>query len=153
MGSPSPLAALRCSAVILVLAVVVPVASGVAAGTSRSVGTQASAVPPHLVGTWTRTVTRADVKRTGAHGIPVGTVCTLTVKNSSGESRLVCTKNVDPLFGFVVRAGSGRVHINLGLAHPDVYTWRVSGPLLTFTKVEDTVRDRVAAMEGVWRRT
>jgi hypothetical protein len=104
-----------------------------------------------LVGTWTRKVTRADVKRTGGHGIPVGTVCTLTIKKS-GESRLVCA-NLDSLFGFIIPAGSGRVHINLGLAHPDVYTWRVSGRLLTFTKVKDTVGDRVAAMEGVWRRT
>jgi hypothetical protein len=39
------------------------------------------------------------------------------------------------------------------LAHPDVYTWHISGRLLIFTKVKDTVRDRVAAMEGVWRRT
>ena len=151
MGSPLPLAALRCSAITLIVAVVVPIASGGAAGTNTSVGTQASAFPSHLVGTWTRKVTSADIKRTGAHGIPVGTLCTLTIKKS-GESRLVCT-NVDSLFGFIVPAGSGRVHINLGLARPDVYTWRVSGRLLTFTKVKDTVGDRVAAMEGVWRRT
>jgi hypothetical protein len=38
------------------------------------------------------------------------------------------------------------------LPNPDVYSWRISGRLLTFTKVKDTVADRVAAMEGVWKR-
>src|SRR5262249_5760519 len=126
MGRPLPQAALRCSAITLIVAVVVPVVSGGAAGTNTSVGTRAGAFPPHLVGTWTRKVTRADLKRTGATGIPAGTVCTLTIKKS-GESRIVCT-NGETRMGFIVPAGSGRGHINLGPLPPAPYTCRLSGP-------------------------
>jgi len=52
MGTPLPLAALRCSAVTLIVAVVVAVASGGAAGTNAAVGARASCCfPRHLVGT------------------------------------------------------------------------------------------------------
>ena len=113
-------------------------------------GARTSAVPSKLVGKWTRKVTSADVKRTLGYGVPAGTVCKLTIKTSGG-AQLVCT-NIGGFDGTVVPAGGNRVHIRLGLPNPDVYTWRVSGPLLTFKKVKDTVADRVAAMEGVWKR-
>jgi hypothetical protein len=130
--------------VALAVGVVVPVASGIAAVT------QTSAVPAKLVGKWTRKVTSADVKRTGGYGVSAGTVCTLTVKRS-GVAHLDCT-NIGGFGGTIVPAGANRVHINLGIPSPDVYKWRVSGRLLTFTKVKDTVADREAAMEGVWKR-
>jgi hypothetical protein len=81
--------------------------------------------------------------------VPAGTVCTLTVKKS-GVANLNCT-NIGGFDGSLVPAGANRVDIKLGLPDPDVYRWRVSGRLLTFTKVKDTVPDREAAMEG-WKR-
>jgi hypothetical protein len=45
------------------------------------------AIPQQLVGTWIRTVTKADVKRTGASGIPSGSRCTLTVRKSAKSPR------------------------------------------------------------------
>jgi hypothetical protein len=111
---------------------------------------ESSPVPTKLVGKWTRTVTSADVKRTLGYGIPAGTVCTLTIRTSGG-AQLACT-NIGGFDGTIVPAGADRVHIKLGLPNPDIYGWRVSGGLLTFTKVKDPVADRVAAMEGVWKR-
>ena len=145
MGIPSWCrAALRLWAVVITVAVVVPVASGIGAVS------QTSTVDTKLVGTWTRKVTSADVKRTGGYGIPAGTVCKLTIKKS-GAAHLACT-NIGDFDGTIVPAGTNRVHINLGLSNPDVYRWRVSGRLLTFTKLQDVVGDRAAVMWGVWKR-
>ena len=144
MGRHWRRAALRCAAVVLAVAVGIPVASGIAAET------KASAVPAKLVGRWTRTVTSADIKRTGGYGVAAGTVCTLTIKKG-GATHLDCT-NIGGFDGNIVAAGVNRVHINLGITSPNVYRWRVSGRLLTFTTLRDDVSDREAAMQGVWKR-
>ena len=130
--------------------VVLAVAVLIGAGSAIAATTRTSAVPAKLVGKWTRKVTSADVSRAGAYGFPDGSVCTLTVKKS-GATNLTCTA-VGEEDGTIVPAGVNRVHIRLGVPTPDVYRWRVSGRLLTFTKVKDTVADREAAMEGVWKR-
>ena len=62
MVSRCPKVALRCAAVSLTVAVVIPVASGIGAvSETRSIDTK-------LVGTWTRTLTKVDIKR--AHVVP-----------------------------------------------------------------------------------
>ena len=111
---------------------------------------RAHAFPVQLVGRWTRTVSKADIKRTGGFGIAPGTVCTLTIKKN-GVAHLHTT-TVGDFDGSLVKAGPGRVHIVLGLSEADLYRWRVAGNVLTFTKVRDTVGDREAAMEGAWKR-
>jgi hypothetical protein len=136
----------RCSVVVLAVAVVVPVTSGIAAGT------RARAVPAKLVGTWTRKVTSADVKRANAAGIPAGSVCMLTIKKSGIVNASVFCRSVGGFEGVITPAGTNRVHINLGLSNPNVYRWLVSGRLLTFTKIRDPVQDRVAVFWGVWTR-
>jgi hypothetical protein len=136
----------RCSLVLLAVAVVVPVASGIAAVT------QARAVPAKLVGTWTRKVTSADVKRASAAGILAGSVCTLKIKKSGILNASVFCTTVGGFEGIITPAGTNRVHINLGLSNPNVYRWQVSGRLLTFTKIRDPVQDRVAVFWGVWKR-
>ena len=137
-------------AAVLTAALVVPVADGIAAAT------KAGAVPAQLVGQWTRKVTAADVKRAGAPlfgGIPAGSVWTLTIKKSGAAS--VSSKGQGPPFtGKIVSAGANRVHINVGFLFPNVYRWRVSGRLLTFTKISEspTQADRAAVFWGVWKR-
>ena len=138
-------AASRCSTAVFAVAVLIGAGSAIAAAAPTR------AVPPKLVGKWTRTVTSADVKRTGAGGIPAGTVCTLTIKKSGGAG-VDCGASVGGFEGTVVPAGTNRVHINLGIPSPNVYKWRVSGRLLTLAKVKDSVPDREAAMGGVWKR-
>lgn len=131
-------------AAVLTAALVVPVADGIAAAT------EANAVPAKLVGRWTRKITAADVKRTGAFEILTGSVCTLTIKKS-GAASVVCT-GVGGFDGLIVTAGTNRVHIDLGLPGSNVYRWRVSGRLLTFTRISDPIADRAAAFWGVWKR-
>jgi hypothetical protein len=147
MGRPLMKAAVRCLAVVLAVAVAVPVASGIAAVT------QTRAVPARLVGTWTRNVTSAEVKRANAAGILAGSVCTLTIKKSGIlNASVFCTRGVGGFDGIITPAGTNRVHINLGLSGQNVYRWSVSGRLLTFTKIRDPVQDRVAVFWGVWKR-
>jgi hypothetical protein len=125
---------------VLALAVMVPVAAS----------TPASAVPAKLVGTWTRKVTSEDVARANAARVFEGSVCTLTVKQSGDPSNfhLFC-KGVGYKDGEIVSAGANRVHIG---PRPNLYTWGVSGGLLTFTEISDPVRDRVAIFSGDWTR-
>jgi len=145
MGRQWRKAAWRSWAIALLVSLVAPAASGIAAVA------KSSAAPAPLVGKWTRKVTGADVKHVGATGIPAGTICTLTIKNAVLNASVICTK-VGSFEGIIDPAGVNRVHIELGLADPDVYSWQVSGRLLTFTKVKDTVPDREAVFLGVWQR-
>ena len=135
------------SAAVLAVALVVPATDGISATT------EATVVPAKLVGQWTRKVTVADVKRTGATGIPAGSVWTLTIKKS-GYASLSGKGQGPPFTGKIVLAGANRVHVNVGVAFPNVYGWRVSGRLLTFTKITESpaLADRAAVIWGVWKR-
>src|SRR5215471_15472335 len=117
------------------LAAIVAVALVVAFGHAASAETRATAIPAKLVGTWTRTVSLKDVTKSGGYGTPPGSTWTLIVKKSGAGS--VNSPGGQPFTGKIVTAGSGRVHINLGNPVTNVYTWRVAGRALTFTKVKD----------------
>jgi hypothetical protein len=149
MGHTCRKPALLSSALVLLAVAVVPVASGIAAERG------ASAVAPKLVGQWTRKVTSADVKRERAHMTPqdvidagAGIVWTLTIKRNGRAS----LGGVKYLTGSVIPAGANRVHINVGFLYANVYKWRVSGRLLTLTKVNDSLAIRAAVVQGVWKR-
>src|SRR5262249_40444980 len=132
-------------AVAVAFPLLVPVASGIGAVTHGEV------VPAKLVGKWTRTVTPADVTKSGAYGVQFGSTWTLTVKKSGAA--IVGSPNIGPPFtGKIVSAGGGRVHINLGPPATNVWKWSVSGRALSFTKVKDGDPDRVAVFAAVWRR-
>ena len=143
-------AAWRCSAVVLAVAGVFPVASGIAAAT------EASAFPRQLVGTWTRQVTATDIKRAGDWGdseVPPGAVFRLTIRKN-GSATLTARVRPSGWSGVLVPAGTHRVHINLPFVFPNTYKWRASGRLLTFTKISDSDPDgfRQAVFSGVWKR-
>ena len=136
-------------AVAVAVSLVAPAASGIAAVANTS------AVPAPLVGKWTRTVTVADVKRVGAtFPVHAGMICTLTIKKDGVlNAAIICTGGQKGGFkGTIDVAGPNRVHIKLSEPVPDVYSWHVSGRLLTLTKVKDTFANRVAVFWGVWHR-
>ena len=54
--------------------------------------------------------------------------------------------------GKTVPVGAARIHFTYGDPTGNVYRWRVSGRLLTLTKVQDGTPDRATAMWGVWKR-
>jgi hypothetical protein len=149
MGSPSYRAALRRAAIVLTVAVVVPVASGI--GAVR----QASAIDTKLVGKWTRTLTKADVKRSaGGLVLMAGHAFTLTI-TKSGRWTVACAGlgGLCTADGNVVTAGINRIQLNTSPTDPpNLYAWRVSGRLLTLTKLKDSVPDRRLVFWGVWKR-
>lgn len=146
MGRPWQKAAWCRSAIVLLVAIVGPAASGVAAVTQTRV------VPAQLVGKWTRTVTANDVKRTGGTGVPPGTRCTLTIMKTGVQTASVTCTNIGGFNGTIVPAAAGRVHINVGAPGANLYSWRVSGQRLTITKIKEDVWDRAAVFSGVWKR-
>jgi hypothetical protein len=110
--------------------------------------------PPKLVGHWTRTVTNADLRRAHAVGTLPG-LYKLSI-SKSGAVSISGTAVGQPITGKIVPAGLNRVHINISIVTRNVYSWRVSGRLLTFTKISESPdvfgRDRSAVMWGVWKR-
>jgi len=143
MGRDWRKAAWWCSAVVLAVGVVIPVASGIAAVT------RTGAVPAKLVGKWTRRVTSADIKRTGGTGTAAGSVWTLTIKKNDYAS---ISSGADAFEGYLRAVGASGFRTNLGDPNPAVYKWRVSGRLLTLTKIRDQIPNREAVFGGVWKR-
>src|SRR5262245_61148491 len=131
-------------------AVVVALSCGVTASATLAVPT--SPLPAQLVGTWTRTVTAADVKRDQSYGGPGGGRWTLTIKANGAAS--VGSKGLGTFKGPIVAAGPNRVHINVGLVFPNTYSWRVSGRNLTFTKISESrvATDKLVVFWGTWKR-
>jgi hypothetical protein len=106
-----------------------------------------------VVGKWKRTVTRADVKRSGADRVLTGAVCTLTLEKSGVlNAYLVCPRVGAGVAGTTRSIGVHRVDINIGAFGPTVYSWRVSGRRLILKKIRDGTPIRAAVLWGVWTR-
>jgi hypothetical protein len=137
-----------------------------------SAATATQAAPPSLLGTYERTVTRANIKRTAR------------IRNegpgqnppSPGPARLVITKTamtfVDPTaqppFSIeedITATPGGRLAID-GYVHPDKgsfcgpevpqnasYKWTRAGDVLRLKAVTDRCADRDSILTGTWRRT
>ena len=157
MGGHWRKAALRHSAVVLAVAVLVPVASGIAAATD------AAALPAKLVGVWSRNLTQANLNKYGLSRAfhPVG-VYTIVVKKRGdvdvylpGKYRAGC-KACYPTFPIFFSAAGARVTIGPDLecsGTRGVYGWKVSGRALTLKLIADkTCRPREALFPGVWKR-
>lgn len=140
----------RWSVSVLAVAAIIPAADTIAAST------RSSTVDPKLVGKWTHTVTKADVKRApGALILLAGKTATIVVAKSGHYT-------LDEGFGgglgkgdgTIAPAGANRVHITLSGEEfpPNLYTWRVSGRTLTLTKLKDSNPNMVAVFWGVWKR-
>ena len=133
--------------VAIAVSLIVPVTSGLAGAR------ESSSVPARLVGKWTRTVTAVDVKRSGSTDVLAGSVWTLTIKKSGAASISTPAPSERSRFtGHIVPAGANRVHIYVPFVIPNVYMWRVSGRLLTFTKISDKFATAAPVFPGVWKR-
>jgi len=148
--------ALRC----IVLAVVAAALGIAADGTAAS--TVGNSFPPQLVGTWTRTITKADITR--SHLVPAeaeharpGLMLRLIVKtNGAAEMKPSHENGPNRFQGRLAPVGSDLVHVaGIPLDVPNVYRWKASHRTLTFTKVSD--RDitglRDAWFVGTWHRS
>jgi len=124
----------------------------VTAASADAAATLTNAFPPKLVGTWTRTPTKADVTREEANPTIAGSHCTLTIK-TSGAAHIVCAQTPGLNFaGKFVPKGPSHVQIVFADLSPNSYSWHVSGRQLILKKVVDPTPDRSATMSGTWTR-
>ena len=106
--------------------------------------------PPQMVGKWTRTVTARDVRRAHSTKIVPGKTWTLVITQHGSR---VSTPGRVALKGTIVPSNATQVHIELGPHEGDLYDWRRSGGRLTLHARIDPVADRVAVLDGVWKKT
>ena len=144
---------MRRLAVVLTVAVLVPVASGIAAGIS------ANTVPASLVGRWTRTVTEAELHRYGDYADRPGVwslVFTRAGAAMTFEPGSTCfNAGCDPaLYPVAVVGASMTLRPATFLCHTKgTYAWKVSAGSLTLKATADKqCPSRVALLTGVWKR-
>src|SRR3954471_9745971 len=113
------------------------------------VATATAAPPPDpMLGTWTRTVTKADGK--GAHSKKV-------VAGSEGsplsgaETGGAPSPGRKPFKGAIVIAAPTLVNIELGVENC-LYGWRRASKTLLFTLRSDPNKNREAILVGTWKR-
>jgi hypothetical protein len=116
----------------------------------RAVAAQdrADKVPSSLIGTWTRTITAADVAGISGARLTPGTSCTFTVR-PSGAASIACS-GVRRVSGSIDAAGPARIRTTLGPYSGSLYRWSLSGARLTVTMIEEAAAD--PGVDGVWHR-
>jgi hypothetical protein len=137
-----------CAGAVLTVAVLAAVGSGTAAVT------RPSPVDARLVGTWTRAITSADVKRSpGSFVFLAGKVAILSIVKS-GRWKLDegLGPNLGHVDGTIEPAGASRIHLNTSGEAPNVYAWRVAERRLTIIKVKDPNPNSAAVFWAVWNR-
>jgi hypothetical protein len=155
MGRPCHKAAFRsaASAVVVAVAVVIPVASGIAAETKPSV------VPAKLAAKWNRNVTTpvkvSGFAKRGVWSIVIGKV----VERGRDLIEIYAPGDTLPTSVGRISVTGNRVSFtaNSGYEYPicptkGIYQWKVVGQLLTMSKVSDNCRERIAVFTGAWTR-
>jgi hypothetical protein len=114
------------------------------------VSTAAAEPPPaQMIGKWTRTVAPKDIVRAGSSKIIPGQTWTLVVTQRGSTASVGGSK---PMKGQIVPSSATQINIELGVQKPDLYGWRRYGKTLVLHKVVDSVPDRVAVLNGVWKK-
>jgi hypothetical protein len=145
---------MRRLAVVLTVAVLLPVAGGIAARTSTNT------VPASLVGRWTRNVTLAELHRHGEYATPAG-VWSL-VFTRAGAANLFqpgsacftagCDETHFPVtvMGASMTLRPAKFACQTGKG---TYAWKVSAGTLTLKATADKqCPTRVALLTGVWKK-
>jgi transposase InsO family protein len=117
---------------------------------------RSDAAPAAMVGTWSRTVTKADVARRGT----VATGPWRFELKLSGALRLFNRSSTKPVATGRLTAGpSGTVKmldltvVGGGRCTEDVtYRWRLAAGRLTFSTAADKCSGRATVLVGTWRR-
>jgi hypothetical protein len=145
---------MRRLAIVLTVAVLLPVASGIAAGTSTN------AVPASLVGRWTRNVTAAELHHHGEYSLPAGG-WSLVFTRAGGANVFqpgsACfTSGCDEIH-FPVTAMGTSMALRPGKFvcqnATGTYAWKVAAGSLTLKATADKrCPTRVALLTGVWKK-
>src|SRR3954471_21039758 len=110
----------------------------------------ATAAPPPdpMLGTWTRTVTKADVKRAHSKRVVAGSKWTLVI---GAETSRATSPGTRPFKGASATGGPTLVNVELG--HENcLYGWRRAANTLLFSLTSDPNHNREAILVGTWKR-
>ena len=110
----------------------------------------ATAAPPPdpMLGTWTRTVTKADVLRAHSKRVVAGSKWTLVIGK---ETSRATSPGAKAFKGAIVIAAPTLVNVELG-AENCLYGWRRASNTLLFTLRSDPNHNRQAILIGTWKR-
>src|SRR5437868_934495 len=86
----------------------------------------ASPPPKQMLGKWSRTVTAADVNRTGATKVVAGLTWTLVITQNGSRA----SQGTTTIRGELVPSNATQVNIELGQQKPNLYDWRRVGKKL-----------------------
>ena len=144
----------RCSAVVLVVTVLIPAASGIAAVTG------ASAIPAKVVGVWSRNVTTAEWKKYGVVGEPAGVWEIRFFKNGNisvyrpSPTCSSCEADATPLAS--VTGASLKIGPIADCMTTEGfygwYGWKITGRTLALKLLTDACGPRKALFTGTWKR-
>lgn len=110
------------------------------------------AVPPKLVGKWSRTISKADVTRANGSFLAIGKHASLTVASNGHWTGVIAgLGNLGKFAGTVTSAGTNQVRFGVSGTPPGLYRWRVSGSTLTLTKIRDDQTGRLTELSGAWK--
>ncbi len=122
----------------------VSVASGAASDNA------ARAVPPSIVGSWTRTFTAEQWKKAGAPDMEpfVGPYTLVVLRSGHAEVASIIAK-------MTARPGGLLTIGNLMNCPPGpgLYRWKVAARRLTLTKIHDSCPEEVGLFVGVWKKS
>jgi hypothetical protein len=121
-----------------------------AVGAALIIVAAATAAPPPdpMLGTWTRTVTKADVQRAHSKRVVAGSKWTLVIGK---ETSRATSPGARAFKGAIIIATPGAVNIELG-AENCLYAWRRIGSTLLFILSSDPNHNRQAILVGTWKR-
>jgi len=110
-----------------------------------------AAAPPHpVIGTWTRTVSAQDISRAHAKKIKAGSTWKLVITEHKSTLSSPGAKSYS---GTIIPSSRTQVSFELGPDEANLYTWRLAGKTLTLKKYSDPSAERVAILDGAWKRS
>ena len=136
---------------LLTLTIVGVIGAVALVGSSQGAVRRSSTISPKLVGSWTRTISAAEAKHAAAPAALAGSVWTLEIQKD-GTAATFDSKGAGSFEGTISAAGSSVVRLKFGGTPPATYRWHIADHQLTFTKVADKDRDRIAVFVGTWKR-
>jgi opacity protein-like surface antigen len=111
--------------------------------------TAAAAAPPptQIIGTWTRTVSKADVLRAHATRIKPGSKWKLVITE---RKSVASSPGVRPFAGQFTPETAVTVSLSVGDGKYNLYSWRRVGDTLRFQVQKDDNANRRAVLDGLW---
>jgi opacity protein-like surface antigen len=125
-------------------------ATAVVAAAALFAAAAVSAAPPptQLLGTWTRTVSKADVARAHSTRVKAGSKWTLVI---TAAKAVASSPGLKPFRGHFTLETVSTVSLSVGDGKYNLYGWQRIGNQLLFNFQKDDNANRRAVLAGLWK--